>query len=31
MLKYFKPYTTLGLGILLGVVVYPRAKGLISR
>jgi hypothetical protein len=27
----FKPYTTLAVGIIIGVVVYPRVKGLIVK
>lgn len=28
--KYFKPWTTLAIGIVLGVVVYPKVRGKIG-
>lgn len=30
-MQYLKPYTTLIVGILIGVVVYPRVRGLIAK
>jgi hypothetical protein len=30
-MQFLKPYTTLGVGILLGVFAWPRVKGLIVK
>lgn len=29
--RYFTPVSTLIVGVILGVVVYPRVKGMVSK